>query len=154
MQTSCDGEPTRTQPARPRRSLPQAWGGLTRLCCCGPAPARGHRPPAPCRDRSTESPREALKGSEPLAAGDGGVKGDLQVCRHELGHKGTRGDLDSGLRTCGWMRGWAARRGKRGVCDPEWPWAREHVGLRESVQLGRCVCVCVCVCPAAGRAGP
>ena len=84
-------------------------------------------------------------GSEPLVAGVGGVKGDLQVCRHELRHKGTHGDLDSGLRTCGWVRGWAARRGKRGVCDPEWPSARERVGLRESVQLGRCVCVCVCV---------
>lgn len=74
--------------------------------------------------------------------------GDLQVCRHELGHKGTRGDLDSGLWTHGWMRGWVGGRSKRGVCDPEWPSAREHVGLRESVQLGRCawrVCVRACV---------
>lgn len=45
-------------------------------------------------------------GSEPLAAGEGGVKGDLQVCWHEFGHKSTNGDLDSGLRTHGWTRAW------------------------------------------------
>ena len=75
--------------------------------------------------------------------------GDPPFCRCELGHKGTRGDLDSGLWTHGWMRGWVGGGSKRGVCDPEWPSAREHVGLRESVQLGRCAWrVCVRACPA------
>ena len=65
-------------------------------------------------------------GSEPLAAADGRVKGDLQVCRHELGHKGTRGDLDLGLRTHGWVRGWAGDRSQHGVCDPDGP---RHVSM-------------------------
>lgn len=56
-------------------SLPQAWGGLTHLCCSGLAPARGHGLPPSCRDRSTESPREALMGSEPLAGVGVGVQG-------------------------------------------------------------------------------
>ena len=45
----------------------------------------------------------------------------------------------------GRVRGWEGRS-KHGVCDPEWPSARGHVGQRESVQLGRCACVSVCVC--------
>lgn len=49
----------------------------------------------------------------------------------------------------GRVGGWEGRS-KHGVCDPEWPSARGHVGQRESVQLGRCarvsVCVCVLVC--------